>query len=70
MRGSDFLREFAPFLNLGLTSALISVTLVGVFIAWRSSFTFSIAGPDTRACAVLALMAMSVSGESSGPKAR
>ena len=47
-------------LPLGIQSALISALVLAIVVAIGSSFRFSIAGPDSNAAALLALMAGSI----------
>jgi sulfate permease, SulP family len=52
-----FSGPLAPHLRMGVSSALISAVVVGLIVAWGSAFRFSMAGPDTRAAAIMAPMA-------------
>ena len=52
--------ELQPHLNTGLHCALMAAWLVALVVALGSSFHFSIAGPDSNATAILAVMAASV----------
>lgn len=47
-------------LDLGMGIALMSAVVVAAVVAWRSSFVFTIAGPDSNASAILQLMAGAV----------
>jgi SulP family sulfate permease len=47
-------------LYVGICGALVSASVIGALVAWRSSSPFSIAGPDANISAILALMAASV----------
>jgi len=46
-----------PFLARGFRSALVAAALVALVVAMKSSFPFAIAGPDSNASAILAVMA-------------
>ena len=48
------------FFSVGISIALMSATLVAFFVALGSSFPFSIAGPDSNASAIIALMTASI----------
>lgn len=50
----------AGYLQLGITSALISATVIGFIVAVRSSSPLTIAGPDANISAIIALMATAV----------
>jgi sulfate permease, SulP family len=57
-------------LDLGIGMALISAIVVAFVVALQSSFRFAIAGPDSNASAILALMASAiVAGASSDEEA-
>ena len=45
-----------PFLNVGVTAALISAVITGFVIAWRSGFPIVVGGPDGNTVALLAAM--------------
>jgi len=45
-----------PFLNVGITAALISAAVTGLVITWRTGFPISVAGPDGNTVALLAAM--------------
>jgi len=45
-----------PYFSVGISVALISAALIAFIVALGSSFSFSIAGPDSNASAILALM--------------
>ena len=47
-------------LHLGIYSALVSATVIGLVVAARSSSPFTIAGPDANISAILALMVAAV----------
>jgi SulP family sulfate permease len=47
-------------LDIGIGMALISAIIVALMVALKSSFPFAIAGPDSNASAILALMASAV----------
>jgi sulfate permease, SulP family len=49
--------NLSPFYSVGISVALISAALIAFIVAMGSSFSFSIAGPDSNASAILALMA-------------
>ncbi|HSJ03607.1 MAG TPA: SulP family inorganic anion transporter, partial [Verrucomicrobium sp.] len=53
----------APYLNLGIVSALVTAVVLGLIVAWRSSLPFAVAGPDTRASAILAVSISAVAGQ-------
>ena len=46
-----------PFLARGFRAALVAAALVALVVAMKSSFPFAIAGPDSNASAILAVMA-------------
>jgi len=48
------------YLEIGIGSALISATIIGGLMAWRSSSPFVIAGPDANISAILALLTASI----------
>lgn len=47
-------------LSIGVSMALISAAVVAFIVALKSSFSFAIAGPDSNASAILALMCSTV----------
>jgi SulP family sulfate permease len=49
-----------PFLARGFRTALVAAALVALVVALKSSFPFAIAGPDSNASAILAVMAASL----------
>ena len=51
-----------PFLSAGLHVALIAAAVVALVVALVSSTPFAIAGPDSNATAILAIMAAGVAG--------
>lgn len=55
-----FSGKMEPYLAFGIQSALLSAMLIGCCVAWASSFSFAIAGPDSNASAFLALMVAQV----------
>lgn len=55
-----FSGSLSSYLPFGINSALISSTLLAIGVACGSSFPFAIAGPDSNATALLAVMAMSI----------
>ena len=55
-----FSGSLAQGIGTAIDSALIAVTIGGLFIAVRSAFTFAIGGPDSNPTAVVALVASSV----------
>ena len=55
-----FSGELSDYYSVGISIALISATLVAFIVALRSSFPFSIAGPDSNASAILALMTSAI----------
>jgi len=56
-----FSGPYANRLDVGIGMALISATVVAAFVALKSTFPFAIAGPDSNASAILALMAIGIS---------
>jgi sulfate permease, SulP family len=55
-------------LDLGMGIALMSAVVVAAVVAWRSSFVFTIAGPDSNASAILQLMAAAVVTQGLSPE--
>lgn len=55
-----FSGPLSSYFSLGISTALISATLIAFIVALGSSFPFSIAGPDSNASAILALMAATI----------
>ena len=55
-----FSGDLEPYLPLGVGSVLMSAMLISILVALTSSFPFAIAGPDSNASALLALMAGAV----------
>jgi SulP family sulfate permease len=55
-----FSGELAQFLPFGICIALMSGTLVTIIVAFGSAFPFALAGPDSNASALLAIMASSI----------
>lgn len=55
-----FSGDLSAYLNLGISSALVSAAVVGFIVAWQSSVPFVIAGPDANVSAILAVMVLSV----------
>lgn len=51
-----FSGDMSEYLSLGVGTALISAAVVAFIVALRSSLSFAIAGPDSNASAILALM--------------
>ena len=49
------------YLQLGITSALISATVIGFIVALRSSSSIAIAGPDANISAIVAIIVAGVS---------
>lgn len=49
--------KLAKFLPFGISAALVSAAVIGLVVSARSSLNFMIAGPDSNAAAILALMA-------------
>ncbi len=45
----------ASYFSQGVTSALISSVITGVFVSYFGKFKFGIAGPDSNSAAILAL---------------
>ena len=60
-----FSGSLAPGVGTAIDSALIAVTIGGLFIALRSAFRFAIAGPDSNPTAILALVASNVASTTS-----
>ncbi|WP_414661898.1 SulP family inorganic anion transporter [Horticoccus sp. 23ND18S-11] len=61
----------SPFVGYGILSALISSVTVLVAFSWRSSFPFSVGGPDSNPSAVLAVTLTAIAAEiieAGGPK--
>lgn len=56
-----FSGPYANRLDVGIGMALISAAVVAAFVAFKSTFPFAIAGPDSNASAILALMAIGIS---------
>ena len=54
----------ANFLQLGITSALVSATMIGLIMALKSSSPVTIAGPDANISAIIAIIASSVASRS------
>lgn len=50
----------APYFSQGVTTALISSVITGVFVSYFGKFKFGIAGPDSNSAAILALMAYDI----------
>ncbi len=55
-----FSGDLSPFLPFGIFIALISGTLVTIIVAFGSSFPFALAGPDSNASALLAIIASTI----------
>lgn len=53
----------APYVGFGLMSALVSSVVMMLVLSWRSSFRFSIGGPDSNPSAVLAVTLGSLAHE-------
>jgi Sulfate permease and related transporters (MFS superfamily) len=53
----------AGYLQLGITSALVSATVIGFFVALKSSSPIAIAGPDANISAIIAIIAAGVSAQ-------
>lgn len=58
-----FSGSLAPYFPQGIGSALVSSVTVGAIVALRSSFSFAIAGPDSNAAAILALLTAAIAEE-------
>lgn len=56
-----FKGPFTDRLDIGIGMALISAIVVAALVAFKSTFPFAIAGPDSNASAILALMAVGIS---------
>ncbi|MDD5673616.1 MAG: SulP family inorganic anion transporter [Chitinivibrionales bacterium] len=54
------------YLQLGIVSAIISATVIGLVVALRSSSPLSIAGPDANISAIIALIAAATVAQSAG----
>lgn len=55
-----FSGSLAPYFSQGVTSALISSLITGIWVTCKSAFPFAIAGPDSNSAAILALMAFGI----------
>ena len=55
-----FSGPLSGYLSFGIQSALLSAMLVALLVALGSSFSFSIAGPDSNSSAILALITGSI----------
>ena len=55
-----FSGDLASYLDLGISSALVSAVIIGFAVACRSSSSFLIAGPDANISAIMSLMAASI----------
>jgi SulP family sulfate permease len=64
-----FSGNLAHFFPQGVGSALIGTTVTAIIVAWRSSFPFVLAGPDSNASAILALMASAIASSLESPDA-
>lgn len=58
-----FSGDLAPYLSIGISSALVGAVVLGIIVALGSSLPFIIAGPDGNAAAILALIATTVSAQ-------
>ncbi|MBV9387781.1 MAG: SLC26A/SulP transporter family protein [Chroococcidiopsidaceae cyanobacterium CP_BM_ER_R8_30] len=58
-----FSGNLSPYFPQGVGSALVSSAIAGTFVALRSSFPFAIAGPDSNAAAILAMMVSAITQE-------
>lgn len=58
--------NLTPWLSYGMVSALVTAVILGLAVAWRSSLPFAVAGPDTRAAAILAVAVSAVAGRVGG----
>jgi SulP family sulfate permease len=58
----------APYLPVGIASALIGASITALVVAWRSSLPVAIAGPDSHGSAVLAVMAAAIVGAAASPE--
>ena len=58
-----FSGSLTPYLNLGITSAMVSSVIIGFTVACRSSSPFLIAGPDANISAIVALMVASIAAQ-------
>ncbi len=52
-----------PFVGRGVLAALVSSIVVLLMLAWRSSFFFSLGGPDSNPSAILAFTLAAVTGD-------
>lgn len=60
-----FKGDLSHRLDVGIGMALMSAVVVALVVALRSSFVFTIAGPDSNASAILALMAGAIAMKAS-----
>jgi sulfate permease, SulP family len=58
-----FSGSLSAYFPQGVGGALMSAAIVGTIVALRSSFPFAIAGPDSNATAILAMMATAIAQE-------
>jgi SulP family sulfate permease len=64
-----FSGNLTHFFPQGVGSALIGTTVTAIIVASRSSFPFVLAGPDSNASAILALMASAIATSLESPDA-
>src|ERR1041384_2591740 len=53
----------APYVGRGILAALVSSVAVLLVLSWRSSFEFTVGGPDSNPSAVLAITLASIAQE-------
>jgi SulP family sulfate permease len=58
--------NLTPWLSYGMVSSLVTAVVLGLAVAWRSSLPFAVAGPDTRAAAILAVAVSAVAAKVGG----
>jgi SulP family sulfate permease len=61
-----FSGPLAPFLSTGMAVTFLSAAVGAAVIAWRSSFPFAIAGPDTSTSAVVASLVAAMAARLAG----
>lgn len=55
--------QLSPFVGFGILTAMISSVTVLLAYSWRSSFPFSVGGPDSNPSAILAVTLASIAAE-------
>jgi SulP family sulfate permease len=58
-----FSGPLAPFLSYGVAVAFLSAAIGAAIVAWRSSFPFTIAGPETSTSALVAALMAAASAQ-------